>query len=172
MEDFRPYISINPNIRFGKPCIVGTRISIGDILGWLAADMSFAEILEDLPQLQREHILALHLSHYLHDLGVFLHFQDDPTLHKTVILQNLLLSPVGSSPVISWCATTMLPSNPRDCLTVCSCGCIAIRAMSPARGKAGLSSSTKATNYWPKSLMAARKSSCAPVVWSQRNCLP
>ena len=58
MEDFRPYISINPNIRFGKPCIVGTRISIGDILGWLAADMSFAEILEDFPQLQREHILA------------------------------------------------------------------------------------------------------------------
>ena len=58
MEDFRKYISINPNIRFGKPCIVGTRISIGDILGWLAADMSFEEILEDFPQLQRAHILA------------------------------------------------------------------------------------------------------------------
>lgn len=58
MEDFRKYISINPNIRFGKPCIVGTRISVGDILGWLAADMSFEEILEDFPQLKREHILA------------------------------------------------------------------------------------------------------------------
>ncbi len=31
---------------------------------------------------------ALHLSRYLHDLGVFLHFQDDPLLRKTVILQN------------------------------------------------------------------------------------
>ncbi len=56
MEDFREYISINPNIRFGKPCIAD--ISIGDILGWLAADMSFEEILEDFPQLQRKHILA------------------------------------------------------------------------------------------------------------------
>ncbi|SFL80318.1 Ras of Complex, Roc, domain of DAPkinase [Nitrosomonas communis] len=32
---------------------------------------------------------ALHLSRYLHDLGVFLHFQDDPLLRRTVILQNL-----------------------------------------------------------------------------------
>ena len=31
---------------------------------------------------------ALHLSRYLHDLGVFLHFQDDPLLRRTVILQN------------------------------------------------------------------------------------
>jgi hypothetical protein len=31
---------------------------------------------------------ALHLSQYLHDLGVFLHFQDDPLLARTVILQN------------------------------------------------------------------------------------
>ena len=31
---------------------------------------------------------ALHLSHYLHDLGVFLHYQDDPLLARTVILQN------------------------------------------------------------------------------------
>ena len=31
---------------------------------------------------------ALHLSRYLHDLGVFLHFQDEPLLAKTVILQN------------------------------------------------------------------------------------
>lgn len=58
MEDFRTYISINPNIRFGKPCIVDTRISVSDILGWLASDMSYEEILEDFPQLKREHILA------------------------------------------------------------------------------------------------------------------
>lgn len=58
MEDFRTYISINPSIRFGKPCITGTRISVSDILGWLASDMSYEEILEDFPQLKREHIRA------------------------------------------------------------------------------------------------------------------
>ena len=58
MEDFRTYISINPNIRFGKPCITGTRIAVSDILGWLASDMSYEEILEDFPQLKREHIRA------------------------------------------------------------------------------------------------------------------
>lgn len=58
MEDFRKYISINPNIRFGKPCIAGTRITVSDILGWLAADMTYDEILEDFPQLKREHIRA------------------------------------------------------------------------------------------------------------------
>lgn len=58
MENFREYISIDPNIRFGKPCIKGTRISIADILGWLANEASFEEILEDFPQLKREHILA------------------------------------------------------------------------------------------------------------------
>ncbi len=58
MENFREYISIDPNIRFGKPCIKGTRISIADILGWLAGDASFKEILEDFPELKREHILA------------------------------------------------------------------------------------------------------------------
>ena len=58
MENFREYISIDPNIRFGKPCIKGTRISVADILGWLANDAPFEEILEDFPQLKREHILA------------------------------------------------------------------------------------------------------------------
>lgn len=58
MENFRDYIVLDPNIRFGKPCIVGTRISVSDILGWLASDMSYEEILEDFPQLKREHIRA------------------------------------------------------------------------------------------------------------------
>ena len=35
-----------------------------------------------------DRIKALHLSRYLHDLGVFLHFQDDGLLGRTVILQN------------------------------------------------------------------------------------
>ncbi|UWY28231.1 DUF433 domain-containing protein [Flavobacterium sp. TR2] len=51
-------ISINPDIRFGKPVITGTRICISDILSWLSTGMSFEEIIEDFPELTKEHILA------------------------------------------------------------------------------------------------------------------
>lgn len=52
------YISINPEVRFGKPCIIDTRIAVSDILQWLASGMTNAEILEDYPFLQEEHIRA------------------------------------------------------------------------------------------------------------------
>lgn len=58
MENLVSYISINPEIRFGKPCIKNTRIEISDILSWLASGMTPAEILDDYPQLQQEHIRA------------------------------------------------------------------------------------------------------------------
>ncbi len=56
--DYRTYISINPEIRFGKPCVVGTRISVYDVLGWLASGMSFEDIVEDYPELSIEQIRA------------------------------------------------------------------------------------------------------------------
>ncbi len=56
--DYTNYISIDSNIRFGKPCITGTRISVYDVLGWFASGMSTEEILEDFPQLTREQVLA------------------------------------------------------------------------------------------------------------------
>ena len=52
------YISIDSIIRFGKPCIKGTRIAISDILSWLASGMTNDEILTDYPLLQKEHIYA------------------------------------------------------------------------------------------------------------------
>ena len=52
------YISFDPDVRFGKPCIKGTRIAVVDILGWLGGGMSYEQILEDFPELKREHILA------------------------------------------------------------------------------------------------------------------
>jgi len=52
------YISINPEIRFGKPFIIGTRISVADILQWLASGMSQDDIIEDFPQLKKEQIAA------------------------------------------------------------------------------------------------------------------
>jgi uncharacterized protein (DUF433 family) len=54
----QPYIDINPEIRFGKPCIKGTRIAVGDILQWLASGMTNEEILEDYPELREAHIFA------------------------------------------------------------------------------------------------------------------
>lgn len=58
MKDFSSYISIQPEVRFGKPCIKGTRIAVLDILQWLASGMSYTEILQDYPSLQEEHIRA------------------------------------------------------------------------------------------------------------------
>lgn len=51
-------IAIDPAIRFGKPCVRGTRISVGDVLGYLAGGMSEGEILADFPQLTTEDIRA------------------------------------------------------------------------------------------------------------------
>ena len=58
MENYHEMITINPEVRFGKPCIVGTRIAVEDILSWLASGMSYNEILEDYPLLNKEQILA------------------------------------------------------------------------------------------------------------------
>jgi uncharacterized protein (DUF433 family) len=52
-------ISINPEIRFGKPCISGTRICVTDILQWLASGMTIEEILGDYPMLTQESIFAV-----------------------------------------------------------------------------------------------------------------
>lgn len=51
-------ISIDPSIRFGKPSVRGTRITVGDILGYLAGGMSEAEVLADFPQLTKDDIRA------------------------------------------------------------------------------------------------------------------
>jgi len=58
MKEYAQYISINPEIRFGKPCIIGTRIAVSDILNWLASGMSHHEIIQDFPLLKEEHIKA------------------------------------------------------------------------------------------------------------------
>ncbi|MEP7146643.1 MAG: DUF433 domain-containing protein [bacterium] len=46
--NYQEIISIDPNIRFGKPCIEGTRISVYDVLSWLASGMSIEEIIHDI----------------------------------------------------------------------------------------------------------------------------
>ncbi len=56
--DYQHYISLDPTIRFGKPCVKGTRISVYDVLGWLASGMTTDQILEDYPELKEIEIRA------------------------------------------------------------------------------------------------------------------
>lgn len=51
-------ISIDPDVRFGKPCVRGTRITVGEILEYLAGDRSESELIADFPQLTHEDVLA------------------------------------------------------------------------------------------------------------------
>lgn len=51
-------IVTDPAVRFGKPCVQGTRISVGDVLEYLAGGMSEEQILADFPQLTRADIRA------------------------------------------------------------------------------------------------------------------
>jgi uncharacterized protein (DUF433 family) len=55
---FQGLITIEPGKRGGKPCIRGLRITVYDILEYLASGMSLEEILEDFPMLTRQDILA------------------------------------------------------------------------------------------------------------------
>ena len=58
MIEYRNYIKINPNKRFGKPCVRDTRISVYDVLSWLSSGMDFDEIIDDFPELTKEDIRA------------------------------------------------------------------------------------------------------------------
>ncbi len=56
--DYRKIITIEPGKRGGKPCIRGLRMTVGDVLQYMAGGMTIDEILVDFPDLTREDILA------------------------------------------------------------------------------------------------------------------
>lgn len=56
--DYRQIITLEPDKRSGKPCIRGMRITVYDVLSYLAAGMTMEQILDDFPYLTREDILA------------------------------------------------------------------------------------------------------------------
>lgn len=56
--NYQNIITIEPGKRGGRPCIRGMRIAVADVLGWLAAGMSHAEIIDDFPELTEEDIRA------------------------------------------------------------------------------------------------------------------
>ncbi len=53
-------ITIDPDVRFGKPCIRGHRITVQEILEWLSGGASQAQILADYPQLDPDDFLAVY----------------------------------------------------------------------------------------------------------------
>jgi uncharacterized protein (DUF433 family) len=59
MIDLNERIAIDPDVRGGKPCIRGTRITVYDILEYMAGAMSEEEILADFPSLKAEDLRAV-----------------------------------------------------------------------------------------------------------------
>lgn len=58
MVDYKTIITLEPGKRSGKPCIRGLRITVQDILSYLASGMTAEEIVDDFPELSRQDILA------------------------------------------------------------------------------------------------------------------
>ena len=58
MESYSEIITINSNVRSGKPCVRNLRITVSDVLGYLASGMTIADILNDFPQLNDADIRA------------------------------------------------------------------------------------------------------------------
>jgi uncharacterized protein (DUF433 family) len=58
MINYQDYITIEPGKRSGQPCIRGLRITVYDVLSYLAAGMSIEEIIDDFPQLTHNDVLA------------------------------------------------------------------------------------------------------------------
>lgn len=56
--DYQKLITIEPGKRGGRPCVRGMRISVYDILGWLAAGMTNEQIIEEYPEITVEDIRA------------------------------------------------------------------------------------------------------------------
>jgi uncharacterized protein (DUF433 family) len=51
-------IEVREGVRAGKPCFVGTRIAVYDVLEYLAGGMTVAEIVDDFPELSPDHVRA------------------------------------------------------------------------------------------------------------------
>ncbi|HOY28960.1 MAG TPA: DUF433 domain-containing protein [Flavobacteriales bacterium] len=56
--DYHDRIVIDPDRRSGKPCIKGTRMTVTDVLEYLASGMTHAEVLKDFPYITEEDIRA------------------------------------------------------------------------------------------------------------------
>ncbi len=64
VDDLAQRIVVRPGVRSGQPIIRNTRITVWDVLGWLASGATEQQILEDYPELRREDITAVHQFAY------------------------------------------------------------------------------------------------------------
>lgn len=58
MKHYSEIIRIDPHVRSGKACVRNLRITVADVLGYLASGMTVDEVLSDFPNLTREDISA------------------------------------------------------------------------------------------------------------------
>jgi len=58
MIDFKKHITLEPGKRSGQPCIRGLRVTVYDVLSYLASGMAHDEIISDFPELNNDDILA------------------------------------------------------------------------------------------------------------------
>jgi uncharacterized protein (DUF433 family) len=58
MTDFSKIITVDAGKRGGKPCVRGLRITVFDVLSYLASGMTMDEVLDDFPELTKDDILA------------------------------------------------------------------------------------------------------------------
>jgi len=58
MKNYSELITIDPQKRFGQPCVRGLRITVYDVLSWLANGLSKEDILSDYPELTQDDITA------------------------------------------------------------------------------------------------------------------
>ena len=58
MSHYSSLITINPEVRCGRPCIRGMRITVFDVLGWLASGMTQSDIIDEHPDLTIQDIKA------------------------------------------------------------------------------------------------------------------
>lgn len=56
--EYQAHITINPEVRSGKPCVKGTRITVYDVIDYLAGGMSVDDILKEFSQLTEESVRA------------------------------------------------------------------------------------------------------------------
>ena len=72
MKNYKDIITIEPGKRSGKPCIRGMRITVYDVLSYLASGMTQEEILRDFPSLTKEDILAClrYAADHEHQTGI------------------------------------------------------------------------------------------------------
>lgn len=57
--DYHDHITMDPTVRSGKPTVRGTRITVSDVLEYLAGGMTQEEVLGDFPDLTRDDIRAV-----------------------------------------------------------------------------------------------------------------